>query len=301
MMDARTVREVSGHLASAVVADTGSAHIEVVRRHSTHPVNWRLRQPRAVLYWYRSGITMSHLRVADRWRADAVRPNADLTVIPPGLAVEGRLEVGPVSTLAIVLFDADRLEQASGVRLTRPLVGFSNAALKRGLADLAVQAERPGRFFEMSVEGWTLQLQALLGHLTSADEDCSRYSGGMTTRNVRMVADHISAHLAGPLSVLDLARLCGLSERHFLRSFTSSFGTTPARYIATRRLGEAKRLLAETSIGIADIAADCGYAHAQHFTTWFKKTTGMTPSRYRDAMRRSAVRAGSERVLAADP
>ena len=52
-----------------------------------------------------------------------------------------------------------------------------------------------------------------------------------------------------------------------------------------------KRVLIETDRPLAAIAQDCGFSSASHFTRYFSKEAGMTPSAYRQQEQR-ASRAG---------
>ena len=59
--------------------------------------------------------------------------------------------------------------------------------------------------------------------------------------------------------------------------------TTPADYLAKRRIFHAKRLLGDSKLSIIQVALQVGFSSSQHFSTSFRKTEGMTPSEYRKA------------------
>ena len=50
-----------------------------------------------------------------------------------------------------------------------------------------------------------------------------------------------------------LARVSGVSEAHFARSFKQAFGVPPHRYLLTRRVERARALLRETDLAVTDI------------------------------------------------
>lgn len=56
--------------------------------------------------------------------------------------------------------------------------------------------------------------------------------------------------------------------------------------IETRKLIEAKNLLATTDKTVAEIGFELGYSDKAYFTTVFKKKSGQTPSEFREEMRR---------------
>lgn len=79
----------------------------------------------------------------------------------------------------------------------------------------------------------------------------------------------------------ELAQTASLSKHHFLRLFRSSFGYTPNRYVALRRIGIAKNLLQNTTKSVTDIALLVGCETPSSFTRLFRSHTGMTPSAWR--------------------
>ena len=85
--------------------------------------------------------------------------------------------------------------------------------------------------------------------------------------------------LASPVSQL-VAR-SGLTERTFKRRFKQATGYTPIDYIQTLRIEEAKQLLEGTDRAIDDVGAAVGYEDPTFFRRLFKRSAGVTPSRYR--------------------
>src|ERR1041385_3556652 len=51
-----------------------------------------------------------------------------------------------------------------------------------------------------------------------------------------------------------LARVSGVSEAHFARSFKEAFGVPPHRYLLTRRIERATAMLRDTDLPIIEIA-----------------------------------------------
>lgn len=51
-----------------------------------------------------------------------------------------------------------------------------------------------------------------------------------------------------------LARVSGVSEAHFARSFKEAFGIPPHRYLLTRRIERATAMLRDTELSITEIA-----------------------------------------------
>lgn len=83
------------------------------------------------------------------------------------------------------------------------------------------------------------------------------------------------------LSVDLLAGRASMSPRNFSRRFRETAGMSPARWVLTRRLDEARRLLETTGLPIAHIAATCGFASVVTFRQNFIARYATTPTSYR--------------------
>ncbi|WP_292871013.1 AraC family transcriptional regulator, partial [Nostoc sp. LPT] len=87
--------------------------------------------------------------------------------------------------------------------------------------------------------------------------------------------------LPHPPSLLDLANQVGLNDFKLKRGFREVFGTTVLGYVLSLRLEQAKQLLINTNLTIAEIAYQVGYESSSHFGYLFKRQLGMTPRNYR--------------------
>jgi LacI family transcriptional regulator len=93
---------------------------------------------------------------------------------------------------------------------------------------------------------------------------------------------HIAAHLGDPLRVEDISYELAVSTRTLQSRFADALGVGVSQEIRRLRLQRAKRLLADPSLTIAQVAGACGFARAQLFSTVFRREIGMTPSEYRE-------------------
>jgi transcriptional regulator GlxA family with amidase domain len=99
-----------------------------------------------------------------------------------------------------------------------------------------------------------------------------------------------ASHEAWP--VQRLARVSGVSEAHFARSFKQAFGLPPHRYLLTRRIERAMALLRDTDLSITAIAFDTGWASLGTFGRTFRDVTGESPSAVRARDRAAAHQLG---------
>jgi len=100
--------------------------------------------------------------------------------------------------------------------------------------------------------------------------------------------DLLLARLADPPTLAELAGALGTNDFALKRNFQRVFGQPVHSYLLSVRLAHAGRLLADTSDSLKEIAGALGYAHANHFITAFRRAYGMTPARYRSAVRNGA-------------
>jgi len=101
-------------------------------------------------------------------------------------------------------------------------------------------------------------------------------------RRLLRARDAMDRGYAEPLNVPSLARVAFMSEAHFIRSFKSTFGETPYRYLQRRRVERAMFLLRETERAVTEVSADVGFASLGTFSRTFREIVGESPSEYRE-------------------
>lgn len=86
---------------------------------------------------------------------------------------------------------------------------------------------------------------------------------------------------AEPLDTAALARVAGVSEAHFIRTFHATFGETPHRYLQRRRVERSMFLLRGTSRSVTEICLDVGFTSLGTFSRTFTEIVGKSPVAYR--------------------
>ncbi len=94
----------------------------------------------------------------------------------------------------------------------------------------------------------------------------------------------IESHLAGALTLDEIAGVAGVSRFHMVRAFAAATGLSVMRYVRARRLSEAARALAAGAPDILTLALDADYGSHEAFTRAFRDHFGMTPEAVRAAM-----------------
>lgn len=122
----------------------------------------------------------------------------------------------------------------------------------------------------------------LLRHYAALEWRGHEPKGRLSPAQVRLVTDHIDAHLQDPLALEDLAALVGLGVWTFSRHFRESFGRAPHAFVIERRIERARRLLAQGRVAIKEVALNCGFADQAHLTRVMRRQLGTTPARLRE-------------------
>src|ERR1700737_699585 len=99
-------------------------------------------------------------------------------------------------------------------------------------------------------------------------------------RRLLRARDAMDRTYAQPLDVPALARISYVSEAHFIRTFRSTFGETPHRYLQRRRVERSMYLLRETNRSVTDICLDVGFASLGTFSRTFRDIVGQSPTDY---------------------
>ena len=93
--------------------------------------------------------------------------------------------------------------------------------------------------------------------------------------------EHVFRHYAEAVTIATLAKLCSLSESHFMRVFRQGMKMTAQVFVEQVRMFHAIDAIKHTAHSIARIAQDNGFYDHSAFVKRFKKFTGTTPLRYR--------------------
>lgn len=108
-----------------------------------------------------------------------------------------------------------------------------------------------------------------------------RYSLKGYSPTVQKVINHINLNLSEPHTLKSLAALCHVSPSYLSSLFKQETGSTLIDYINTQRVKRAAQQLTTTDRSISEVAEEMGILDVNYFAKIFKRTFGMTPTRYR--------------------
>ena len=106
-------------------------------------------------------------------------------------------------------------------------------------------------------------------------------SGEVTT--VDQAISMMAANLEMPLSIGEVARHCGQTQKALETRMQATYGASPRTIYRRLRLNQARKLSRETSLSVREIALRCGYDDPSAFTRAFKSEFGATPRDLRSA------------------
>ena len=98
---------------------------------------------------------------------------------------------------------------------------------------------------------------------------------------LRPLFEHLEGNFSDPIQVQEAARICGMSESHFMSFFKRATGQSFMAYLNHCRIERAQALLVMTDKSVSDIGQEMGFCDQSYFGTVFRKLVGMTPATYR--------------------
>lgn len=115
-------------------------------------------------------------------------------------------------------------------------------------------------------------------------QELSKFNSGENSAkniNAIKIKNYIDNNIDKQISLEDISKIVFLSKVQIINIFKDEYGLTPYSYIINEKISFAKRLLLNTTLSINDVADSLNFTDAQYFSNYFKKHTGVPPSKYR--------------------
>ena len=99
--------------------------------------------------------------------------------------------------------------------------------------------------------------------------------------------NYINMNFESELTNTNIAKTVGYHPYYLNRLFIKHTGQSIHRYVLTRRIEEAKRLLLNSTLTLSDISERVGFNSTSHFSSYFKQMAGISPHQYRIKFQRT--------------
>ena len=169
-------------------------------------------------------------------------------------------------------------------------LNFSMPAIMKVYSLLDTLASADGHFdqylaflkilYELSLDSGARTLASSAFAQTETDSE---------SRRVRKVKEYVAQHYAEEIRLDDMAALVGMAPSAFSRFFKQRTTRNFIDYVIDIRLGNAARMLVDTTTGIAEICYACGFNNLSNFNRTFKARRGYTPRDFRALFTKNRV------------
>lgn len=212
-----------------------------------------------------------------------------LMLRPAGVPMHSRGEGGALRILTC-RFDPTYFARLAmpgdwdGARLRR-CAAIDSRGVAAAAARLHAEVVAPGFASHLAIEALVQLLAVEIGRFLQPAALLKPARGGLARWQVRRIEDRLAAQDGDWPTTSELAALCGISRSHLSRAFAATTGTTLAAYAAALRIEQAKALLADATLPLAEVARRLGFATPSAFGAAFRRATGATPATLRRARR----------------
>jgi len=103
------------------------------------------------------------------------------------------------------------------------------------------------------------------------------------SRRIEKIMEYINHNFGKSISLSEAARIASMTDISFSRFFKLRTGRTFIDTVNDIRLGQASRMLIDTTHSVTEVCYKCGFNNISNFNRIFKKKKGCTPKEFREA------------------
>jgi AraC family transcriptional regulator len=120
-------------------------------------------------------------------------------------------------------------------------------------------------------------LECMLGDKEVDTFQCKFLANELDRGKIVKAREILLQHIGEPLTIKELSRKVAINECYLKKGFKEMFGTTIFDFYQSQRMEHARYLLYEKGLSVTDVSVMLGYSSISHFSTAFKKHTGLKP------------------------
>ncbi|HEV8245289.1 MAG TPA: AraC family transcriptional regulator [Polyangiaceae bacterium] len=150
-----------------------------------------------------------------------------------------------------------------------------------------IKAELPARSRRSRLAVRTYLRMALLKvlkHQSNAANSVGLRERQTDLESLAPVFDFLTERYREAITLGQAAKVAGMSESKFVRTFRRATGSSFVTYVNRFRVARAQELLAATDKSIADIGLEVGFSGQSYFGLMFRRAVGLAPLQYRRAV-----------------
>lgn len=117
---------------------------------------------------------------------------------------------------------------------------------------------------------------------TLSDASFSNAEFSYNSRRIDKAFEYMNQNFQKNVTLPEVARLVNMTDVSFSRFFKTRTGITFIDSLLELRLGNASRLLIDTTQSVSEVAYNCGFNNISNFNRLFKKKKGCTPKEFRE-------------------
>ncbi len=152
-----------------------------------------------------------------------------------------------------------------------------------------LSAEKSGFYAVIRLLTILYELSLCDNYRTLASSSFAHIEDNTDSRRVRKIYEYINKHYREEIRLEDLSAIVGMTPVALSRFFKLRAGKTISDHIIDIRLGNATRLLVDTTNSIGEICYDCGFNNVSNFNRIFKKRKGCPPKEFRENYRKTKM------------
>ncbi len=120
-------------------------------------------------------------------------------------------------------------------------------------------------------------LDCMLGEKEVDVVNCKFLANEADREKITRAREILVEHIGEPITIRELSRKVAINECYLKKGFKELFGTTVFDFYQSQRMEHAKYLLYEKGLSVTEVSVMLGYSSISHFSTAFKKHTGLKP------------------------
>jgi AraC-like DNA-binding protein len=120
-------------------------------------------------------------------------------------------------------------------------------------------------------------MDCILGEKEIETVTCRFLSNEADKEKLLKARDILILQIGEPITIKELSRKVAMNECYLKKGFKEMFGATIFEFYQSQRMEHAKYLLYEKGLSVTEVSLMLGYSSISHFSTAFKKHTGLKP------------------------